>query len=1321
MSSKPNTIRKRRDTLELEGDRSVADVKQLKRHLPDLFDAGFYLEQIQKELAGFSSYGIGASIKNGLTDEGRNQFDAYTAHLASCALEALKKHSFKFTVQHESEKDEEDEFVQNHNITVGVGNVSDFLSASRKPIEDLDTLCDFSRLLHHFRSVVDLTKGKLPNFRRHIQKFEVEIQTLKGELSDLQEQEKEGTLTRSERIQKEQLEADIGKQQLAAAANKKNLKRRQKKISDYEQKISSISKILSDFLSQFDPKNPQSISEKLKPDMFTGSINYQQADPDVLIAIRRILLSKRRGEYSSYDVEGASRHRWLKRKEALAKWSRRLALPLLLVSGVALANRERISDAVFGPQLNAEAFAEAGLSMPNQFRTEVLLKHNKKLAVTKMRILRAIESPLMTNDAKKYSQEIISSILTATNPQSLTKALNEVLHLINYMNGKEDTVRLFLDPHYVKLLKGEFGDDLSLGLTYWNNPENGKPLTLRGNQYTGYAVELPKRQFCDETGKFNVITYFEIDGETYEVREIADIFSSNSKYDRQKCLESIDDPIERAEKEAEYIREGFTDYFDDHIVGGKINTDDPYVLASLHVQQAKLESIKKSLIEQFKDVFTKKQIKTIKKADRLSALQALLLEVKALSWHSVESQEDGQLKIAINPDFEEAFKMVFGDDTEVYLRWYGDTAGLVRSGDMPVLNQKEVVVDRELLCRPHLLVGPGLFKQGKGGGLKNIYRLFQVDDPIYEGICTEGLYPPKNASLDEINQFVEYKKKVLSHPLIEGRYLDENLRLAFERNLDMSMSEEERRFYVVQLWLTRIITSPKFKEDFERIYQAHSKLGRINDQDYRYSAAMLEKDQKDVEDSLKRKPEDYYFFSPPHDLMVDLIKHFGKDIDVGYSADGEGLFMQRDAQIFHVKKEDFCSNWFKTLDLTFQLAFGMSITDGVRIERKITEQDAEVAFLKACMGKYPLVKGEQSETRREEILNHPLIKNYLVPREKEALRNADSSMAFYRRLNSTVQLLEHDRARMEKDFKKLMRAHYLFNSDEIKLFPPFNETFKKAVEDQFGPDCTLSIGDAGLHGSANGAVWKGEILLTVKSPVPKLIPSLSFKIPTEFLFYGMMLDRSIQPKEPYLKHALTAEDLANWDPEETIVNSILNNPFLHEYLSQEYMKRLSGTNSFEEFESILIEWLESMRVDDSPKLQDDLYELMQTIPDDAYQISMYHTRDKSTVVVRVDRSDKMIRLLEGKYGKGIGISLDWINDDRPYEALPPVDFSSSRLEFVMSLDQYCKKNYEGVLRVAVPIPALGTQVIIHIMSDIVKGDPKKDQQVCPPPEASKKK
>lgn len=232
MSPSPNHHRKRWDTLELEGDRQAADAEELKKHLPELFDSGFYLGRIQGDLKRFSSFTSSEPIKKCLTEEGQGQLDAYTAYLAVQLQESFRKYSFEFDIQHESEKDEEGEFVQNHKIIVAVADINKLLSAFDDSISDLDTLRQFNGLIDHLRSVIDLTKGKLPNFREHIKEIEIEIKVLKDELSDLLEQEKETGLNEAEKNQKRQLKTDINSHHQGVSKNKKKLKRQQVGISE---------------------------------------------------------------------------------------------------------------------------------------------------------------------------------------------------------------------------------------------------------------------------------------------------------------------------------------------------------------------------------------------------------------------------------------------------------------------------------------------------------------------------------------------------------------------------------------------------------------------------------------------------------------------------------------------------------------------------------------------------------------------------------------------------------------------------------------------------------------------------------------------------------------------------------------------------------------------------------------------------------------------------------------------------------------------------------------------------------------------------------
>jgi len=399
MPSTPN-IPNSRNPLELKGDQIVATNEQIRQHCPELFENEFYLEPLRKSLNELCDFSSSNPLMSSLTPEDREKLNAFVADLKKRTESAFLNTPFEYAVGHESKNLDADGFSKEHTITVALGNIEALLKGAEKPMGDVDQLRKLSALIGHLLSETRRAEIGLPNFEEHNRRHEIEINVLKSELGELEEQEKSGDLTRAEQIQKEQLEKEIGEHGQAIARNSKKLNEKKDRVSAYKRQLSQTIQRLSGFLAQCNPNSPVSLSEFLNGLMATD----KDVDLKIISAqakAKEILSAGRTGAYTSYNPSLARAKRIEEKKRFLKKWGPRAAIFLLLSGAGLYATHERIKTALahhLYPVAERILGTDETLRILQAEFDEELRSNPTELTLMKQKLLeRWVESEVATN------------------------------------------------------------------------------------------------------------------------------------------------------------------------------------------------------------------------------------------------------------------------------------------------------------------------------------------------------------------------------------------------------------------------------------------------------------------------------------------------------------------------------------------------------------------------------------------------------------------------------------------------------------------------------------------------------------------------------------------------------------------------------------------------------------------------------------------------------------------------------------------------------------------------------------------------------------
>lgn len=481
-----NTTAKRRDTLELKGYQSVANNEQIRQHCPELFDKAFYLEQVKKELQDATEFSPVNRLKSYFNQEIQNRLDAYMASLSDCILKNFSEIPFEYEIRHESEEPEAEVETEDRKIIIVVSNIKDIQASVKKPIQELEKLHQFAVTMNNIRSAIERLEGSLPNFEEHLRQYEIEIETLKGELSDILEQEKTGELNRSERVQKEQLEEGIDKNRQDARSVIQRMKKKKKQIARHQKTIDRITGKLSTFLKQYDPEKPKSLPSSLSPGGFQNEHSGVKLSPPLINnKLREIFTEKREGKYTAFRPS-------IERKRTIRKLAPRFAIILALAGG-AYAMRDQIAGAFDGP----------GIAKQGQFRDNI----EKAARITLLK--RTLMDDPYLNEHFTDAQK--GELLSAETHIDFVNKVNELLPGLKISDfddlpegkDKEEGVKegemlVELDPEFIKVYKRFFGENVKMQLQAFDSGG----VIKSGSKY---SLVLGKIQFCKPGLEFNLV------------------------------------------------------------------------------------------------------------------------------------------------------------------------------------------------------------------------------------------------------------------------------------------------------------------------------------------------------------------------------------------------------------------------------------------------------------------------------------------------------------------------------------------------------------------------------------------------------------------------------------------------------------------------------------------------------------------------------------------------------------------------------------------------------------------------------------------------
>lgn len=1172
----------------------MASDEQIRQHCPKLFDDGFYLERVQKELAELTRFSVNNPLKSGLPKEDQERFDAYTASLAQRVHSELSAIPFEFDIQRESEESDGEKVTQAHNISVALKNIDDLLNSVKQPVQDLEKLYELSSLVSRLKSQADRLKGSLPDFRDHVKKHTIEIKALRGELKDLEEQEKEGELTRAEKIQKEQLEKDMETHRQIIQKNSQKIAKRKKRISGYEQKISSIIQSVAEFIRQFDPENPKPFSDSLNPEKFQKNGEMESKSLSVHSKMREILQVERNGKYTAYNPQLEQKLRWMDRKRAVIKWTRRLALSLIAVGSIALVGREQIADAILGPRLNAEAFSRAGVEMPTD--PQVILElatHNKELAADKVKILQHLNNDLNNEEKRRLTR--------AELPIDIADILVRLVQRTNWQDTGSDKVTFRLKESVVRGLMEIFGQHFYLKLKpvkkgekeRWINGDSEDVWGFDGR--TGAVLAITNNQLCDVVS-VDIQLRVLLAGK-YPARVGQEIIFNPSQ-SRKLCLESFDNPEDRALEEAKYIRAGEKNYLNPDALG-KPKTDDLGILAQLHIRNAALPQIKIDIIEMLAreldedltdDLLTilekKENFRSIDNSKTLGELKDVLLRIiPNVSYDVIEEKGEKKAVVIIHPYLVRAFQILFGDDTETTLSFLSDQ----RKGDVSDTGEL-MKIDYHLFCRPHTHLFLAVRKRDSKGGLAELYDRREAKE-AYE-LCPEKKASPKNT-----RDFLAHKQKIIKHPIVEY-WMDKQPGAydVWHSLFDEVKTESEMRTFLTE-WLKGLAEREDFREDYEKIFRQYKKIKLLSFEDF----------EDKLEEDENLKPEwikDQVFFQVHPDFEKAIRKKFGDDavVDLGHTA-GAGMSLKGNEKLNYMHRDFFCGfeNFKFKIHLSLAKDLGHFRPVHVR-ELKTEELDSE--FFEACLPDgFRKFEGELEGVKKT-LLRHPFVLNHFYDTLKKELREVKTDAEFYRYSYDLASMFKRDY------FNGVMNRSFDYLLGEISPFDPascnnpmFRVEFAEAAEKRFGT-AKVFVGPSDPQETDN--CKSGSVVTPLKLVVQ---PPFPYADPIE-----ITRDVKVNFMDKDALGALEADKRA-----------ILSHPIVSKYLNDYDQKEFRKRKTRGEFETYLDHLLEQLKYDS--EFQKDLGKFAQSV-------KPHLTVDKRS---RIKVSPEMITALKQKYGDDIQI------------------------------------------------------------------------------------
>lgn len=1231
MPSTPNHIngsRQRRNTLELQDGCVRASDEQIRKAMPELFDGQLQMKRVREVLVGMEqNVNYGNYIRSSLAGEDCSSFDEYLQNLISQIKETLTDAEKKFEIRHtEGPRKDPLKVNREHSVENHLSNISDLLKSIEGPVAELKQLSRLSNLIHPLHIKITELKSTLAKTEDVLRRKQQKEAELEAELDPLLDKGIEGSLINHERHTMDKLKQKIAKLEAPIKELSAEAKEIRKQVNSCQQKIDSAMQALSRCLRQ------EKMNLSGSPEITTlvkGKRSYS-----IDYELQTALKTPQKDTYPSYSPQAEQNLERLKRKRSVIKWARRVSLPLILTCGVAYAARNQIDELIHGPKLDPEVFQEAGVQMPTDpQRVHTLLTHNKDLALTKVRILKAIEGYVTKNNAVPRPAKWIDSVLEAKSPQVLTAALNAPLARI-LKSFKGDTLTYDLDQKLIDFLKGEFGEDLIVSLTL-TDPEFSEELEAKRD--TGQRFVFNQRDLCRFNGGFAIRIEFKIDGEFYKRGDGVTIVHTII---RKNCLDSFDDPIQRAEQEAKYIRAGLMEYFDQEVFKGVI-TKDKKILADLHVKNASFASIQQEIVDRLEDSLGKTEIQMLKKASEFYLLIHRVLDVVPNVF--LETEGDN-LNVTLNPEITNVFKILFGEDAQVGFRLIGDVYS-----DEKVDFTDAFSIKKEIFCRLHTALTIDVRKKDSKGEMADVFSWI---------IAKSGYYRDchgKVISVKKINEFLTYKLSLKEHPIHLYWHPEEecgDIGTKWFEPFNEKKDMEELQSYT-QSRLEGVVETPEFQEDFEKIYKANPKIDIMPYEEVRERVEDFGKlDPKDIKDTV--------FFAAHHKLIEALKKKFGEDIRVTASHVGGGDVTVEGGQNLHyVEKNAFCKyKAFKRLHLDIKMFFARSIAPKpIPYSKDISMEDVENEFFESCLEKRPpLNSPDEIEKEVNNLLTHPLLANYLSDEEKEEFRKMKTDSQFIRYVSDIVAKLKNDE-RLQTDLIKIA-------NDFGTIFEPvactdsgtvFKPEFMEAVRKQFGKVDFSFTFDPPQKTNDEGCAT-GD--MTVHSEVVIHPP-----------FKHLMSDIVLKMRTRNV-HFMDTEEIKELDADK---RKILEHPVVSKYLVEYDHAEFGKNRSRKEFEQYLAYVLKELVL--ASDFQEDLKKFVASVEPHL----TIHGKN------RVQISPQLTAALKERYGDDIQLELSkmvqWVYKKFPSEKKVKVNFK----DFCDSPENDSSNN----ITVRVKVPVLG--------------------------------
>ena len=747
MPSNPNTPNGR-EALELKGDQRIATDEQIRDHLFELFESKFYLESVRKAISDPAAWDY---LKSKLPES----FGVYLESLFDQIETLLADAGFEYSIARgESESDGPEPMVtRSCPIAVSLSNAKELLRAVKPPLLDLDTLQNLSATLKHLQAEIERIEGTFANFEEHIGRNQIELRVFQSEFSNLRAMEKDGSLNRSEREQKEKLQVKIEGFEREIQKDSNKLEKKKGQARNNEQKISSIIKDLSDFTEKYDNTNsgPLSKSLTLKPSLDSLDIDSSA----VSTKFKKSLQAVREATFTTYHPEAERQLAALRFRKRIRKVVPAAVFGIAIAVGAALLAREQISEFINGPRPAQEKLAMRGLEVPEQAVAEELTKNNIELADIKLRILKALKSQSVAENDKQ-------EILSAKSPEVIITKLLELLHQKGFVdtNFQADTT-LHNKTYFKSELKISLVDD------------------LRSEFGNGISVNL---SLLDKTDTKDVMAYFQKQGTKDLPHQPSVTYSIDDACNTNKELVSSVSMAIHGKA-----------YFQTHYIRIRPEVYDQAckdVVKEAHEpsnQETELLAAKGRLKKYIQEHLSENLLPLVDEAKNMTDLGAAI--TKLTKGVVYKNYTGTKITFELDPNYIELFQLVFGKDVRLFIKKVDEKT--MSDRPQPVLERTFNVGE---LCNDG---GKQIIEVVYRIGDTNMMQAFsyQVVHPDFLALC-EGRPLPDDPLLKP--KILTNRLNVLNHPLIL-KYLSDDTGITypeFRRKIESLNNAEDLDSYL---------------------------------------------------------------------------------------------------------------------------------------------------------------------------------------------------------------------------------------------------------------------------------------------------------------------------------------------------------------------------------------------------------------------------------------------------------------------------------------------------------------------------------------------